>query len=75
MVPMTAEIAERIPWGYAGPNTGLVGQFHDAFLIECPEHDAERVRGVLEDVMNVQIPEWNVPITAEAEIGMKWSDV
>ena len=75
MVPMTAEIAERIPWGYAGPNTGLVGQFHDAFLIECPEHDANRVRGVLQDVMNTKIAGWSVPITAEAEIGTRWSDV
>lgn len=75
MVPMTVELAERLPWGYAGPNTGMVGQFHDAFLIECPEHDAERVHGILEEVMNRKIPGWSVPITAEAEIGMTWSEV
>ncbi len=75
MVPMTVELAERVPWGYAGPNTGLVGQFHDAFLIECPASDAERVRVLMEEVMNVKIPGWTVPITAEAEIGKTWSEV
>jgi len=75
MVPMTVELAERLPWGYAGANTGLVGQFHDAFLIECPASDAERVRVLMEEVMNVKIPGWTVPITAEAEIGKTWSEV
>lgn len=75
MVPMTVELCERVPWGYAGANTGLVGQFHDAFLIECPASDAERVRVLMEEVMNVKIPGWTVPITAEAEIGKTWSEV
>ena len=75
MVPMTVELCERVPWGYAGANTGLVGQFHDAFLIECPASDAERVRVLMEEIMNVKIPGWTVPITAEAEIGKAWSEV
>jgi DNA polymerase-1 len=75
MVPMTYELSQRVPWGYAGADTGLVGQFHDAMLVECPVDDAERVKTILEGAMNTTVPGWVVPITAGAEIGHRWSDV
>lgn len=56
-------------------NTGLVGQFHDAMLIECPRESAEQVKAMLTEAMNVTIPGWPVPITAEAKIGHNWKEV
>lgn len=55
--------------------TGIVGQFHDAILIECPRESAPQVKALLTTAMNVAVPGWPVPITAEAKVGANWKEV
>jgi uracil-DNA glycosylase len=75
MGAMTIEVANAIPWHAWGRNCGLLGQFHDAFLLEVPESRAKEAAGILAEVMNRKIPGWPVPITAESKIGMSWKEV
>ncbi len=51
--------------------TGLWLFVHDEVIVQAPEHDAERVRALLQDAMTMTFR--GVPIVAEAEIlGTHW---
>ena len=75
MGDMTCAFIEAVPFGYAGPGTGLINQCHDSMTAEVPEADAERVAAIMLACMNRTYPGWTVPITSEVEIGKRWSKV
>ena len=61
---------------YAGLGTGIIQQGHDALVLEVPAGTAERARAELEACMTQRYPAiYDVVFSAEAEIGMRWSDV
>lgn len=61
---------------YAGPGTGIIQQGHDALVLEVPQEHAEEARATLEACMTQTYGEiYDVTFTAEAEVGMRWSDV
>jgi hypothetical protein len=74
MGDMTGELVEAIPFEYAGPGTGLINQCHDSMTLEVPEHDADRVYGILQRIMTREIPGWEIPITCEGARGRRWSE-
>lgn len=63
--------------GLIDPNRGLglLNQCHDSITIECEVGQAERVRDMLMDHMNLTVAGWAVPFTAEACIGDRYSVV
>lgn len=54
----------------------MVAQVHDELVVECPEHNAEKVRTLVQDVMTSMTEYFNVcvPLLVEAHIGDNWSD-
>tara|TARA_R110002020_G_scaffold6022_1_gene25246 strand:+ start:9753 stop:11870 length:2118 start_codon:yes stop_codon:yes gene_type:complete len=72
-----AEIAVRdaFPFQKWGPGTGMIHQCHDSIAVEVPEHLGEEMVEVLEKCMTVTIPGWDVPMTAEAELGRTLKDI
>jgi DNA polymerase I-like protein with 3'-5' exonuclease and polymerase domains len=61
--------------GFAGLNTGLIQNGHDALVIEAPIYKAEYVMGELETSMRRRYPNLPVTFTASAKCGMRWSEV
>lgn len=70
------QLRESIPiskWGYG---TGIISQYRDSIVVECPEDKAEWVRQVMQECMNLEfdcLP--GVKFTAEAELGKTWKDI
>lgn len=65
----TFELLKAIPFEKWGPYSGLIMQDHDKLIIECPETQAEWVKGVMNECMNrhvQQIP--NIKFTAKPKI-------
>lgn len=74
------------PWG---PNTGIIGQIHDQFLLEVPgtvtrdargkvvsvEGPAREAMGVLQECMTLHFPGDPVPYTCDAHVGEHWGEV
>ena len=75
MGPATVRVDNRLRAMGCPEDAGLIGQFHDAMLLEVPEHMGEAAKRVLEEEMNIEVPGWPVPITADAAIGHRWKDV
>ena len=46
---------------------------HDELIAECPEEEAERVRGLLTEEME-SAAQLSVPLTAEAHCGRSWAE-
>lgn len=70
----TMKLLALIPFGYAGPGTGLVLQVHDSLMFEVPEADAWRVQKLVTDTMTQtfeQLP--GVIFSAEADIAYRWT--
>jgi DNA polymerase I-like protein with 3'-5' exonuclease and polymerase domains/uracil-DNA glycosylase len=73
---VTTELVEAIPFGYAGPGTGLVQQNYDSILLEVPDHDIKRVAGILHDLMNRRFPELGeLTFKADVAIAKTWDKV
>lgn len=53
------------------PEARLVLQVHDELIVECPEHDAERVAELLKEEME-HVIDLSVPLTVTAHIGRNW---
>ena len=51
----------------------LVLQIHDELIVECPEDEAEQVRGIVRQQME-QVMKLRVPLVAEAKIGHSWHE-
>lgn len=70
------QVYEQIPKNKWGPGTGIINQCHDHIVIECPESEADWVRGVLEEAMNNSHPALpGVKFAATAEVGKSWDKV
>jgi DNA polymerase len=70
------ELHAQIPRHKWGPGTGIIGQVHDWIGIECPESEAEKVKSILEGVMNRTHPSLSgMKFTATAVAGKRWSEV
>jgi DNA polymerase I-like protein with 3'-5' exonuclease and polymerase domains/uracil-DNA glycosylase len=72
---VTTELVKAIPFGYAGPGTGLVQQNYDSFLLEVPKHDVPRVSGILYDLMNFTPPGMTLRLKADVATGQTWDKV
>ncbi|MCH5352726.1 MAG: DNA polymerase I [Acutalibacter sp.] len=51
----------------------LILQVHDELIVECPEEEAEQVKGLLTEEME-QAVELSVPMVADAHAGKTWYD-
>ena len=70
------QLHEQIPLNKWGPGTGIINQCHDSIVVECPESEAQRVVGMLEEALNQthkSLP--GVVFTASADIGHTWKQV
>ena len=56
-----------------GLESRLILQVHDELIAECPEHEAERVKALLEEEMS-GAAKLSVPLTANAKIGRSWAE-
>jgi uracil-DNA glycosylase len=74
MGEVTQRFVDAVPFEYAGTNTGLINQCHDALYAQVPRRDAERVRGIMREIMNaayggIQLRAGNV------DVGMHMAEV
>lgn len=70
------QLHEAIPLHKWGPGTGIINQCHDSIVVECPEAEAPKVIGLLEECLNqthASLP--GVIFSASAETGMTWKAV
>ena len=70
------QLHEAIPLHRWGQGTGIINQCHDSIVVECPEHAASEVAGLLEECMNQthrSLP--GVIFSASADIGSDWKAV
>jgi len=51
----------------------LVLQVHDELIVECPEAEAETVKGLLREEME-HVAQLAVPLTADAKVGKTWAE-
>ena len=51
----------------------MILQVHDELIIECPEHEAQRVSEILKTEME-RVAELTVPLTVDAHIGRNWME-
>jgi DNA polymerase I-like protein with 3'-5' exonuclease and polymerase domains len=66
----TFRLLEEFPWGFDGPNTGIIHQMHDAIMLECREESAERVGRRMTEIMYSQIGD--MPLPVDLAIGKSW---
>lgn len=82
---ITCELAEAIPFEYAGPGTGLIHQNYDSVAVECPEgppidvevdgkplrvgKEAWRVRNIIQEIGSRTLPGMCIPFVMEGKIG------
>lgn len=70
------QLYDAIPLHKWGKGTGIINQCHDAIVVECPESEAHRVVGLLEECLNQTDPGLpGVRFTATAGIGTNWKQV
>jgi DNA polymerase I-like protein with 3'-5' exonuclease and polymerase domains/uracil-DNA glycosylase len=66
----TVRVVQKYPWGFAGPNTGLVNQTHDSLLLEIP---LGRVEEIGRDVQNIMYSELRgMPLPVDLAVGRSW---
>jgi DNA polymerase-1 len=51
----------------------LILQVHDELIVECPEHEAEKVSTILREEME-NAAKLSVPLVAETRVGKSWYD-
>lgn len=78
MGPITIRVHNRLadevaPRLRPGERCGIVGQFHDQIVTEQPERLTEHALRIIVETMNVEVPGWPVPITADGRVGTDWS--
>lgn len=65
----TFQVLDQIPFEKWGPYTGMIHQEHDKIIIQCPEADAEWVKGIVSEALNRFVPQIpNVRFTSDAKI-------
>lgn len=75
MIKAHLQLRDALPPFYAGPGTGLIQDGHDAVLVECPEDDVARVKGIVAECMNQKFDGFPLPFVGEAKSGRTWADV
>lgn len=75
MIPAKIKLVETIPFGYAGPGTGLVHDGHDSLMLEVPDDDVPRAAAILRDCMTQRLPWTPVPFTADVKVGKRWDNL
>lgn len=69
------KILKRFPFGFDGPNTGVVLEAHDNYMIECKVEHAVEVERELKEMMSGEHPAIpNVKITADAGTQFRWGE-
>jgi hypothetical protein len=71
-------VMEAFPFDYAGQHTGVVHQCHDSIVVEIPdggEEQNKRNAQLLEECMTIDVPGWEVRMTAEGDFGKSLKDV
>jgi len=68
-------VMEAFPFNFAGPGTGMIHQCHDSIAVEVPEAMVEDAAKTIEECMTLELPGWEVPVTAEADFGKTLKDV
>ena len=66
------ELVDALPFERYGPGSGLVQTNYDSILLEVPEKEAPYWAGVLHDLMNREIPGWEIPMVADVKIDRTW---
>ncbi|NLH02238.1 MAG: DNA polymerase I, partial [Clostridiales bacterium] len=56
-----------------GLNAKLILQIHDELIVECPEHEAERVKKILHEEME-NVVQYSVPLESDVNVGKSWGD-
>ena len=73
----TFEARKEIPFERWGPGTGIITQTHDSLVVECPESEVSRVKGILEEAMRMDGTRYGLPVPflGEAKVGKTWKEV
>ncbi len=73
----TFDVLAEIPFEKWGRGTGIITQTHDSLVVECPESEGEKVKGILEDAMRMDGRQYglDVPFLGESKIGRSWKEV
>ena len=66
-------LLEAFPWGFDGPDTGLVHQNHDSLIIECREEHVIDVGRRMLKIMNSYLG--RMPLPVELKIGKNYRDL
>jgi DNA polymerase I-like protein with 3'-5' exonuclease and polymerase domains len=69
MVRLNRAFIER---GYAAMGVKMVMQIHDELIFEVPVSLVQEVVPLIKQTMELPIPNFEVPIVAEAAVGWKW---
>lgn len=57
-----ARVLLEYPWGFAGPNTGVVHYCYDALVLEVPEHRALEIGARVTEIMHSKIDDMEFPV-------------
>ena len=68
MIRLPAELEKQ------GLHAPIVLQVHDELMLECPDEELDRVRKVVQDVME-NITNLSVPLLTEAKSGVNWGNM
>lgn len=63
----TKRVVDRFPWGFDGPNTGLVHQCHDSLTLECREEHAMKIGREMQKIMYSELQ--GMPLPVDLSIG------
>lgn len=66
----TERLVVKYQWGFAGANTGLVNQTHDALLLEVPVERALEIGRDMQQIMYSAIGD--MPLPVDLAIGRSW---
>ena len=50
-------------------------QIHDSILVECPANNADKVAGILKEVMENIAPELGIALKVDVHIGTTWGQL
>lgn len=81
MHAVTQDFCKAVPFEYAGVSTGLINQCHDSLTAEVADrgqgvqHEADRVAGIMNEVMNRSFQGLTIPIMGKAATGRTWQEV
>ena len=69
------KVDEELAAGDGAPLGEQILQIHDSILVECPKENAEKVAGILKDVMENIAPELNIALKVDVHTGSSWGEL